>query len=72
MTFVNAADYDKIKQDDVLEITDVRKALKAGNRVTIKNATQGYAFEAQFDLSPRQVDILLAGGQLNYTKAATK
>lgn len=72
MTFANAADYDKIKQEDVLEITDVRKALKAGNRLTVKNATQGYTFEAQFDLSPRQIDILLAGGQLNYTKAAAK
>ncbi len=72
MTFVNSADYDKIKQEDVLEITDVRKALKAGNRLTVKNATQGYTFEAQFDLSPRQTDILLAGGQLNYTKAAAK
>ncbi len=69
MTFVNPADYDKIKQEDVLEITDVRKGLKAGNRLTVKNATQGYTFEAQFDLSPRQTDILLAGGQLNYTKA---
>ncbi len=72
MTFVNPADYDKIKQEDVLEITDVRKALKAGNRLTVKNVTQGYSFEAQFDLSPRQIDILLAGGQLNYTKAAAK
>ncbi len=72
MTFVNSADYDNIKQEDVLEITDVRKALKAGNRLTVKNATQGYTFEAQFDLSPRQTDILLAGGQLNYTKAAAK
>ncbi|MGB5106615.1 MAG: aconitate hydratase [Candidatus Zixiibacteriota bacterium] len=69
MTFVNPADYDKIKQEDVLEITDVRKGLKASNRLSVKNATQGYTFEAQFDLSPRQVDILLAGGQLNYTKA---
>ncbi|MBK7091902.1 MAG: aconitate hydratase [bacterium] len=72
MTFVNAADYDKIKQEDVLEITGVRTALTAGNRLTVKNATQGYTFEAQFDLSPRQIDILLAGGQLNYTKAAAK
>ncbi len=72
MTFVNTADYDKIKQEDVLEITGVRTALTVGNRLTVKNATQGYTFEAQFDLSPRQIDILLAGGQLNYTKAAAK
>lgn len=71
MTFVNASDYDKLKQDDVLEIADVRKALKAGNKLKVRNATQGYDFEAQFDLSTRQIDILLAGGLLNYTKAGT-
>ena len=54
------------------DVTGVRTALTAGNRLTVKNATQGYTFEAQFDLSPRQIDILLAGGQLNYTKAAAK
>ncbi len=72
LTFVNATDYDKIKQEDVLEISDVRKGLKAGGRLKVRNASQGYDFEAQFDLSPRQIDILLAGGQLNYTKAAGK
>jgi aconitate hydratase len=72
LTFANAADYDRLKQDDQLEIPDVRSLLPKGNRVTIKNVTQGYDFEAQFDLSPRQVRILLAGGLLNFTKAGEK
>lgn len=72
LTFVAPADYEKLKQDDQLEIPDVRTRLKSGNRVTIKDLTQGTSFEAQFDLSPRQVDILLAGGLLNYTKSQGK
>jgi aconitate hydratase len=72
LTFVNSADYDRLKQDDQLEIPNVRASLQKGNRVTIKNATQGYDFEAQFDLSSRQVRILLAGGLLNFTKAGEK
>ena len=72
LTFVNAADYDRLKQDDQLEIPNVRASLQKGNRVTIKNVTQGYDFEAQFDLSSRQVRILLAGGLLNFTKAGGK
>ncbi len=72
LTFVNAADYDRLKQDDQLEIPNVRASLQKGNRVTIKNVTQGYDLEAQFDLSSRQVRILLAGGLLNFTKAGEK
>ncbi len=68
LTFINAADYDKLNQEDVLEITGVRSELTAGKTLNVRNVTQGYDFEAQFDLSQRQIDILLAGGLLNYTR----
>ncbi len=72
LTFVNPADYDKIKQEDMLEIADVTAGLKSsGNRLNVTNVTQGHSFEVQFDLSPRQVKILLAGGLLNFTKAGS-
>ncbi|MCC6963537.1 MAG: aconitate hydratase, partial [candidate division Zixibacteria bacterium] len=72
LTFVNPADYDKIKQEDMLEIADVTAGLKSsGNRLNVTNVTQGNSFEVQFDLSPRQVKILLAGGLLNFTKAGS-
>jgi aconitate hydratase len=72
LTFVNAADYDRLQQDDQLEIPNVRTSLQKGSLVSIKNITQNYDFEARFDLSPRQVRILLAGGLLNFTKAGGK
>lgn len=72
LTFVNPADYDKIKQEDMLEIADVTAGLKSsGNRLNVTNVTQGNSFEVQFDLSPRQVKILLAGGLLNFTKTGS-
>lgn len=69
LTFVDAKDYDKLNQDDILEIENAREQVMSdGKKVTVKNATQGYEFEAEFDLSPRQLEILKAGGLLNYTK----
>ncbi len=71
LTFANPADYDKLKQNDVLEIDGARTQIMAADQtVKVKNVTQGYEFEAKFDLSPRQQEILLAGGLLNFTKEA--
>lgn len=68
LQFADNADYDRIKQDDVLIIDNVPHALKNGEDLTVRNETQGYEFRAKYDLSPRQIDILRAGGLLNYTK----
>lgn len=68
LTFANESDYDKLKQGDELQIVGVRESLKAGKNLKIKNVTQNYEFEAVYDLSQRQIAILLAGGLLNYTK----
>jgi aconitate hydratase len=68
LTFVNEKDYDGLEQNDELEIADIRSVLTKGNRVVVRNITQGNEFEAEYDLSSRQVKILLAGGLLNFTK----
>ena len=69
LTFKNEADYDEISQGDLLELTDVAKALKAGAAVRLKNVTRNKEYELDCDLSERAVEILLAGGLLNYTKS---
>ena len=68
LTFISNGDYDKLKQDDDLEIVGVRDVLASGKNVTVKNLTQGYEFEATYDLSDRQIAVLLAGGLLNHTR----
>ncbi|OEF97746.1 aconitate hydratase [Desulfuribacillus alkaliarsenatis] len=67
-TFKNEADYDSIDQDDKLEIPNIREQMAKGTDVTVKNVTKGTEFTVEYDLSERQISILLEGGQLNYTK----
>jgi aconitate hydratase len=66
LSFANAADYDRIKANDVLEIKGVRKALEENQPITLHNATQGFNIETSYDLSERDRKILLAGGKLSY------
>ncbi|MHA1975135.1 MAG: aconitate hydratase [Candidatus Hodarchaeales archaeon] len=70
LTFVNADDYDSIKEDDVLRLEGVRQALSSEeNRMIIKNVSQNTEYEVNFEfLSRREREIILSGGKLNYTK----
>ena len=62
---------DRINVGDVLELPDVRDAISSG-QVTVRNTTQGYEFTARHNLSERQIEVLLEGGQLNYVKARAR
>jgi aconitate hydratase len=68
LIFKDSSDHDKIRQDDMLRIDNVPQNLRKGEDLTVVNETQGYEFRATYDLSERQVEILCAGGLLNYTK----
>src|SRR5437773_241670 len=68
LTFDDPAAYDTIERDDRLHLPDLRAALKSGVRVTIANQRTGATFTTSCLLTPRERDILLAGGVLAYTK----
>ena len=72
LTFANEADYDKIDQDDELELAGVRDCIENGKPVVLKNLTKGIEIPVDSDLSGRSKDILLAGGLLNYTREQSK
>ena len=67
LTFDNPEDYDKLNQDSMLQLNDIRTGMIAG-KITITDTVTGHTFKADCDLSTRQQQILLAGGLLNYTK----
>ena len=46
-------------------MTDLRKQIQAGNFVQITNVTSNRRFAATHDMSPRQIEMLLAGGLIN-------
>ena len=68
MTFADEADYDRIDQMDELSIHSVIDQIQNGDTVTVTNVTKGFDFLVSVALSPRQKDMLIAGGLLNYTK----
>lgn len=68
MTFADEADYDRIDQMDELSIHSVIGQIQNGDTVTVTNVTKGFDFLVNVALSPRQKDMLIAGGLLNYTK----
>ena len=68
LTFERQEDYDSIAQDDELRITNAHTCLKDSPTLLIENKTKGIWFEIWHGLTPRQIDIILAGGMLNYTK----
>ena len=68
LNFKNADDYDKLEAGDDLVINNITSRLKKGEDLEVENKTRGNSFYATYDLSARQVKILLAGGLLNYTK----
>jgi aconitate hydratase len=72
LEFADSADYDKIKQDDMLRIEDVPETLRRNEEFSVRNETQGYEFRAKYDLSERQVGILCAGGLLNFTRERSR
>ena len=67
LTFADPADYDALKQDHVLKLSDLPNGIAQG-KITVKNTSTGAAFTALCNLTARQQAILLAGGLLNYTK----
>ncbi|HHW31987.1 MAG TPA: aconitate hydratase [Clostridiaceae bacterium] len=68
MTFVNEKDYENISQDDHLIIKNAREQIKAGNKLVITNITKNSEIVVQVNLSRRQIEIILEGGLLNYTR----
>jgi aconitate hydratase len=68
LTFKNEADYEKIEQDDHLEIPSLRELITQGVPLKVKDVTKGFEFEVDYKLSGRQKEILLAGGTLNLMK----
>ena len=67
LTFADPADYDKLQQDDELELTGVYAGMDSG-KITLTDKTTGETMALCADFTDRQKAILKAGGLLAYTK----
>jgi aconitate hydratase len=67
LTFDDPADYDRLEQDDVLEISDLHHKLHE-SVLTITNRTQNRTLNARLDLTEREIELIRAGGLLNWIR----
>ncbi len=65
-TFVNDADYDAIDADDALVFADLTPVITGDGRTTVSNRTKGTSFDVRTTLSPRQRQVLAAGGLMRF------
>ena len=68
LTFVDPADWEKIAQGDVLSIPEVRNAIRKGNRVGVINMTKNETYATEHPMTPRQVEMVLAGSLINLVR----
>lgn len=66
LTFTDENDYLVLDQGDSLELVDIKKQLKPGGILVVHNRTKNKEIKVTHLLSSREIDILFAGGLLNY------
>jgi aconitate hydratase len=68
LKFVDPGSWDGIARDDVLVIDRLYEQLTSNSTVRVANNTKLNSFETQHQLSTRQLDVLRAGGLINWVK----
>ncbi|GIO21013.1 aconitate hydratase [Oceanobacillus oncorhynchi subsp. incaldanensis] len=68
LTFVNEEDYDLVRQEDVLEFRQIHQTIQNQHTFDIKLKGTERTIAVQHDLTKRHLEILLAGGIINWIK----
>jgi aconitate hydratase len=66
LIFERKQDYDSIQQGDRIRIEGIRKAIENDEKIILKNETRNVEISLKTSLTPRQKQIILAGGLSNY------
>lgn len=69
LTFINHSDFERINQDDVLAIADVRTTIQNSKEIKVINQTKNETYLLRHFLNPRQIEVMLAGGEINIVRA---
>ena len=64
LEFTDPADYDRVDAGDVLVLEDLVETLPRSSEFELHNETEGQVYKVRHSLSERQVNMVLAGGQI--------
>jgi aconitate hydratase len=70
LLFREEGDYERVSQGDTLKIEGVREAITAGGQTLMVDTDDGTKISLEIRLSPREREVLLAGGTLNFLRSA--
>lgn len=68
LRFAHTSDYEKIDQGTVLSFENVHEAIQRSNRFDVKIKDSDETITVEHDLTDRHIDIVLAGGIINWMK----
>jgi aconitate hydratase len=68
LAFRDPDELGRVQPGDRLRIGDVRGKLEKGESLNIENLTQKRTFEVSHDLDAREIEVIVAGGLLNYIR----
>jgi aconitate hydratase len=68
LTSISALAYDRIEMGDVLKLRAIRRQIRESQQIEAENMTRRHVFFLNHELSGRQVDVLLAGGLINWMR----
>jgi aconitate hydratase len=70
LLFREEDDYERVSRGDTWKIEGVREPIAAGEQTLVVNTDDGTKIELEIRLSPRECEVLLAGGTLKFLRGA--
>ena len=61
-------DRDRIDEGDIIAAAGIHQALRDGRPLELEDRTKQFRFRAEHRLSPRQVEVVLAGGLIPFMR----
>ncbi|WP_020008192.1 aconitate hydratase [Salinicoccus albus] len=68
VTFVNEDDHELIEEGDILEFRNIHQTVQEHNTFDVKLKRSGDYIKVKHNMTHRQIDLLLAGGIINWVK----
>ena len=65
LVFINPVDYDKISQEDIIEIKDAKRHTEGNTEFEIFNKTKSESYKVVHHLSQKERYSILSGGLIN-------
>jgi aconitate hydratase len=69
LTFKDQNEFERVRQGDRLKIERLQNSLMKGESLRVENVTQQRVFQVSHEFNDREIEIMLAGGLLNYIRS---